>query len=455
MSPIQPDPPASLERGGPAKNDSKTIFGWCMYDWANSAYATTIMVGLLPAYFAEVVVGREGFVLGKTTYAADTLWAFTVGLATFIAFITAPVLGAIADFSAARKRFLLSFAYVGCLFSLLLYFSESGDVAQTLLFFTVAQVGFTGANVFYDSFLPRIASDDQMDWVSGKGYSYGYVGGGLQFALALALVALHDTFGVTQAQAVRLGIVMAGVWWAGFSLFTVRYLKETDVPEPLPPRYQSWPRTLAYASIGITRTLTTTRRVGRFRHLVIFLIAFMLYDDAIQTVINLATVYGKVELQLPTVYLLLTLLLVQAIASLGALVFSRLARRIGTKRTIMLTLGLWSGVVVYAYFIQTVTQFFVLGAVVGIVLGGSQALSRSFYGSMVPEEASAEFYGFYTVFSKFAAIWGPWLFVIVKQATGSSRSAILSLIVLFVAGLILLLFVDVEKARQAKRAGAF
>ncbi len=440
---------------GAAKNDPKTIFGWCMYDWANSAYATTIMVGLLPAYFAEVVVGREGVVIGGTTYEADTLWAFTVGAATFIAFLTAPVLGAIADFSAARKRFLLSFAYTGCLFSLLLYFSERGDIAQTLLIFLIAQVGFTGANVFYDSFLPRIASDDQMDWVSGKGYSYGYVGGGLQVALALALVALHDSFGLTQAQAARLGIVMAAVWWGGFALFTVRYLKETDTAEPMPERYAAWPRPVAYAHIGVSRTLTTTRRVGRFRHLAIFLLAFMLYDDAIQTVINLATVYGKVELELPTVYLLLTLLIVQAIASLGALIFSRLARRIGTKRTIMLTLGLWSGVVVYAYFIQNAAQFFVMGAVVGIVLGGSQALSRSFYGSMVPEEASAEFYGFYTVFSKFAAMWGPWLFAIVKQATGSSRTAIISLIVLFVAGLILLVFVDEEKARQAKLAGAF
>ncbi|HXE76194.1 MAG TPA: MFS transporter [Candidatus Xenobia bacterium] len=444
-----------MASGGGEKNNPKTIFGWCMYDWANSAYATTVMVGLLPAYFAEVVVGREGATLGGTTYAADTLWAFTVGVATLIAFLTAPVLGAIADFSAARKRFLLSFAYTGCLFSLLLYFSQSGDVVQTLVFFTLAQVGFTGANVFYDSFLPRIASDDQMDWVSGKGFSYGYGGGGLQFALSLALVALHDWFGLTQAQAVRLGIVMAAVWWAAFSLFTVRYLKETDTAEPLPARYAAWPRTLAYAHIGVTRTLATTRRVGRFRHLAIFLLAFMLYDDAIQTVINLATVYGKVELELPTVYLLLTLLLVQAIASLGALMFSRLAGRIGTKRTIMLTLGLWSGVVVYAYFIQTTAQFFVLGAVVGIVLGGTQALSRSFYGSMVPEEASAEFYGFYTVFSKFAAMWGPWLFAIVKQATGSSRTAIVSLIALFLAGLILLLFVDEKKAREAKLAGAF
>ena len=444
-----------MAAAAPVKDNPKTIFGWCMYDWANSAYATTIMVGLLPAYFAEVVVGPDGVTLGGTTYAADTLWAFTVGCATLIAFVSAPVLGAIADFSAARKRFLLAFAYTGSLFALLLWFVHTGDVFRTLIFFTIAQVGYVGANVFYDSFLPRIASDDKLDSVSGKGYSYGYVGGGLQFALALGLIAGHQQLGLSVSQAARIGMVMAALWWAGFTLFTVRYLRESDEAEPMPPRYAGWPRALAYAAVGFSRTWATTKRVRRFRHLVIFLVAFMLYDDGIQTVINLATVYGKVELKLSTLSLMLTLLLVQVIATFGALFFTRISTVVGTKRTVMLTLCLWTGVVVYAYFVTTAAQYYLMGAVVGVVLGGTQALSRSFYASMVPEEASAEFYGFYTVFSKFAAIWGPWLFVVVKQLTGSSRSAILSLIALFFAGLVLLLFLDENKARQAKSAGAF
>ena len=191
-----------------------------MYDWANSAYVTTVAVGLLPRYFADVVVPPQGIRIGALTCAADTLWAVIVGAATLIAFLSAPVLGAIADFSAAKKRFLLTFAYTGSLFTILLYFCRSGDVFTTLAFFLVAQVSFIGANVFYDAFLPQIASESRMDWVSGKGYSYGYVGGGLQFALALGLVAAHDRLGLSLAEAARLGIAMAGLWWAGFTLFT-------------------------------------------------------------------------------------------------------------------------------------------------------------------------------------------------------------------------------------------
>jgi len=444
-----------MAEDGTLKDDPRTIFGWCMYDWANSAYVTTVAVGLLPRYFADVVVPPQGVRIGGAICAADTLWAVVVGAATLIAFLSSPVLGAIADFSAAKKRFLLTFAYAGSLFTLLLYSCRSGDVLRTLLFFLVTQVSFIGANVFYDAFLPHIASENRMDWVSGKGYSYGYVGGGLQFALALGLVNWHSALGLSLEQAVRLGIVMAGLWWAAFTIFTARTLREPPAQGEPPLEFRRWPRLLAYAALGVTRTWRTTKKVRQFRQLLLFLVAFMLYDDGIQTVINMAVIYGTVELKLSATNLMLTLLLIQAIATFGALVFGRLAGRVGAKPTVMLTLVLWSGVVIYAYFIQTAVQFFVLGAVVGLVLGGSQALSRSFYGSMIPEEASAEFYGFYTVFSKFSAMWGPWGFAIVKQVTGSSRLAILSLVVLFLAGLLLLSFVDVEKARAAREARAF
>jgi UMF1 family MFS transporter len=181
----------------------------------------------------------------------------------------------------------------------------------------------------------------------------------------------------------------------------------------------------------------------------------MLYNDGIQTVINLATTYGAVELKLPAWVLMGTLLVIQAVASVGALVFSRLAQRFGTKRTIMLTLVLWTGVVAYAYFIRSGVEFFILGMIVGVVLGGSQSLSRSFYGSMVPEAASAEFFGFYTVFTKFSSVFGPLLFAVIKQVAGSSRLAILSLVVFFVVGLALLALVNETKARQARLEAAF
>jgi UMF1 family MFS transporter len=439
----------------PLKDDPKTIFGWCMYDWANSAYATTVLAGLLPIYFARNVVGPEGVVIGGTTYSAFTLWGFTVGLAGLLIFLSAPVLGAIADFSASKLRFLLLFAYTGALFTLLLYFCRSGDVGKTLFFFLVAQVGFVGANTFYDSFLPHIASEERMDAVSGKGYAYGYVGGGLQFLMALGLVAGHERLGISKELAARLSLVMAGAWWAGFTLFTAKYLHEPAREVTLPEQYRGWPRPLAFAAIGVARTLATTRRIRRFRHLVIFLLAFMLYSDGIETVIQMASSYGTDELGLSPTALMVTLLVIQAVATAGALFFSRVAARIGTKRAVMVTLVLWSAIVIGAYFIKTAGEFLTLGVAVGLVLGGSQALSRSFYGSMIPEEASAEFFGFYTVFSKFSAIWGPLVLAVIRQWAGTARLAIVSLIVFFVAGLILLAFVDETKAREARSKDAF
>ncbi len=421
-----------------------------MYDWANSAYITTVAVGVLPTYFASVVVGPEGLRIGGSVYSATTLWAFVIGFASFITFLIAPVLGAISDFSASKKRFLLTFAYAGALFTLLLYFCGSGDVYLTLVLFLLAQVGYIGANVFYDAFISEIATDDTMDAVSGKGYAYGYVGGGLQFAFSLVLIAGSGWIGISQTTAARIAILTAAVWWAGFSLFTARYLHEARKAAPVPPGYGPKLRIIDYISIGLSRTITTTRKIGQFPHLVLFLVAFMLYNDGIQTVLDMATIYGTEELNLSTTTLLVTLLVIQIIATVGALVFSRIAARIGSKRAIMITLALWSGVVIYAYFIQTAAEYFALGVVVGIVLGGSQALSRSFYGSMVPEEASAEFFGFYTVFSRFSAIWGPLTFAVIRQWAGSSRLAIVSLIFFFVAGLVLLAFVNEKKAREAK-----
>ncbi|HEX3036226.1 MAG TPA: MFS transporter [Thermodesulfobacteriota bacterium] len=440
----------------PVKNNPKTIFSWCMYDWANSAYVTTVAVALLPVYFSSVVVGSDGVTIGGTNYSATALWGFIVGAAAFISFLLAPVLGAVADFTNAKKRFLLFFAYTGSLFTLLLYFSKAGDVWSTMIFFFIAQVCFIAANVFYDAFLPQIATDNKMDMVSGKGFSYGYVGGGLQLALAFGLVAVHDKFGISQTQAVRIGILGAGLWWAGFTLFTAKNLREPYHKSTLTESYRKSRFTpAAYAAVGVSRLIQTAKRVRMFRHLVLFLFSYMLYNDGIQTVINMATIYGKDELRLSTTVLLITLLIIQGVASLGAILFSRLAELTGTKKAVMVTLLLWSSIVVYAYFITTTTQFFAIGIMVGIVLGGSQALSRSFYGSMIPEEASAEFYGFYTVFSKFSAIWGPFVFAIIRQTTGTARNSILSIIIFFIVGLVLLYFVDEGKAREAKLSAVF
>ena len=433
------------------KNDKKTIFGWCMYDWANSAYITTAAVALLPNYFAKAVVGEAGVDIFGTNMSATALWGFMLGGAAFLVFLFAPVLGAIADFSSVKKRFLASFAYMGSLFATMLYFCGSGDVGLTIMLFMITQVCFVGGNVFYDAFLPQIASEDKLDSVSAKGYAFGYIGGSLQFAIALGLVAMQET-PENQAMAARIGMAMTGIWWAGWTLLTMKYLKEEKTPYELPEAYRNRPKVVAYLTLGINRTLSTAKRVGRFKHLTLFLVAYMIYNDGIHTVTSMATIYGTEELKLSTTELMVTLLLVQVVAIAGALIFSRLANRIGAKRSVMCALVLWSGVVTYGYFIHTATEFFVLGIVVGIVLGGTQALSRSFYGAMIPEGASAEFYGFYSVFSKFSSIWGPVTFGFIKQITGSARLAIISLMVFFIVGLILLKFVDEEKAKADKLA---
>ena len=434
------------------KNDRRTIFGWCMYDWANSAYITTAVAAVLPNYFAKEVVGEAGIDLFGMNVTATTLWGYMLGSAAFLVFLFAPVLGAIADLSSAKKRFLAGFAYTGSLFATMLYFCKSGDIGLTVVLFIGSQVCFVGANVFYDAFLPQIASEDKLDSVSAKGYAFGYIGGGLQFSLALGLVAMHEAVGISLTMAARIGMTMTGIWWAGWTLLTMKYLKEVKTPHELPEKYRNQPKSVAYFALALNRILETAKRVGRFKHLTLFLIAYMVYNDGIHTVTSMATIYGTEELKLSTTELMVTLLLVQVVAIGGALIFSRLANRIGAKRAVMFALVLWSAVVIYGYFIHTATEFFVLGMVVGIVLGGTQALSRSLYGAMIPEEASAEFYGFYSVFSKFSSIWGPVTFGFIKQVTGNARLAIISLMIFFIVGLILLAFVDETKAKADKLA---
>jgi UMF1 family MFS transporter len=310
-------------------------------------------------------------------------------------------------------------------------------------------------NVFYDAFLPHVASDKKMDAISARGYAFGYIGGGIQFAIALALLSLHDKLGLSREHAARVGIAMAGIWWIVFTFISMRFIREAPASVVLPEKYRGKPWPLAYLAIGVSRTWRTTLAAVKLKHLVLFLLAFMFYNEGVQTVINMATIYGTKELGLDATALMLTLLIIQFVAMGGALVFSRIAGWVGTKRGIMLSLVIWSGVVVYAYFINSVKEFFALGILVGLAMGGVQSLSRSLYGSMVPEEASAEFFGFYTVFSKFSAIWGPWTFALITHFSQSARTAIVSLIAYFVVGVILLALVDETKARSAKTAGAF
>ena len=426
----------------------KNIFAWYMYDWANSAFATTVIAALLPIYFATVIVPSNGWVFKfysiEILTNATTLWGFLSGTTALFVFLTAPILGAIADIAESKKKFLMTFCFGGSLFTTLLFFSQSGDVWMTMIFFFLANTCFISANIFYDSFLPHIASRSKIDQISGRGYAYGYLGGGLQFLICIILILTHNKIGIEKTMAVRISLLFSGVWWAGFSIITLVWLHEPGKNKTSPQQSKAKNNSWTYLRSGISRTWNTILSVKKHRNLTIFLIAFMFYNDGIHTVIRMATIYGKDELGLKNQTLMGTLLLVQFIGIGGALLFSRISKTFGSKKILIFVLFLWLGILCYAYLMTSALDFWILGMAVGLVLGGSQAISRSLYGSMIPVNESAEFFGFYSVFEKFSAIWGPLVFGIIRQITGTSRLAILSLVGFFIIGIVLLCFVKEE-----------
>ncbi len=429
--------PEQSEAGLTAE-DKRQVFGWAMYDWANSAYVTTVAVAVLPAYFAAAVVPEGGYEILGQRLAATSLWGYAVSFSSLLVFVLAPFLGAMADFSATKRKMLAMFCGLGSLATMALLFSGPGLVLLTLGLFILAQIGFTGGNVFYDAFLPHVAPPHLRDRVSGKGFAFGYCGGGLQFALSLGLIAGHKQLGLDYGFAARLAMAFAGIWWGGFALLTFARLREGAEAQPLPEALKGMVRPLAYLRMGAARVKGHTGHLRAQKPLLLFLVAFLFYNDGIQTVISMATIYGKEELKLSTTTLMLTLLLIQFLAIFGATGMSRLSERIGTRRTLMIALVIWCCIALYGVLLKEAWQYFVLGGAVGLVLGGSQALSRSLYSRMIPKDASAEYFGYFSVVSKFSSIVGPFVFAVITQTTGSSRGALLSLILFFVVGLSLL-----------------
>ena len=432
------------------KNDPGAIRGWVTYDWANSAYATTILAAVLPAYFASEVVGdREVELLGRLWTGQD-LWALTVGFGPLVMFLATPILGAIADYSASKKRFLTVFATWGALFTSLLFFAMSGDVVLTLGLFLLAHLGFVGANVFYDAFLPDLTTDDTIDMVSSRGFAWGYIGGGLHLLASLGLIQGADAglIPLDPILATRIALGSVGIWWLAFSVKALRGIPETGHSSILPG--QPKPGWAEYARIGFSQTIKTTGRVFRDRPLLVFVVAFILFNDGVQTTIAMASIYATETLELGITIVIVAVLLVQFVAFFGAMAFGRYSVRVGTRRALLTSIMVWASVSVAAFFLPVgaAVPFLVLAILIGFVLGGTQALSRSLYGSMIPEEQSAEFYGFFSVFSKFSAIWGPWIFALVRQTTGSARWAILSIALFFVVGGLLFRKVDIEQGRS-------
>ena len=405
--------------------------GWYLYDWANSAFATVILAALLPVYFADAVVPAGGLRAFGLEWNATSLWGYASGLSALLIFLVAPQLGALADASRQRRRWLLGFMLPGALCTALLVTVGPGDVARCLILYVCAASAFVGANIFYDSFLPHLGAPAEHDRISARGYAWGYLGGGLIFLLDLILVQAHASLGLSQVWAVRIALASAGLWWGGFGFLAWRWLEEPAMAAA--PRGQG-----SLAREAWKRVMETIREIGHRRDLACFLLGFLCYNDGVQTVVKMASIYGADELGFSTGTLLGTLLMVQIVGIGGALLFARLAGRMGCRRALLLSLVLWLGIVVWGFLIEEAWEFWALGAGVGLCLGGTQALSRSYFTRFIPAGRSAEYFGFYSVFAKFSAVGGPLLFALIRQLAGSARYSILALGLYFVLGLALL-----------------
>ncbi|MEN8234962.1 MAG: MFS transporter [Actinomycetota bacterium] len=433
------------------RNDSRTIFGWAMYDWANSAYITAGSI-IFAIYFGDTIFPDEGLTVLGLHVDAEAFFGVLVGLGALLLFIAMPVLGAIADYSNSKKRLLRSFAYTGSIFAVLMAVPGADDLGLAIFVALLAQISFVSANVMYEGFLPELTTPDTIDRVSAKGFALGYAGGAIHLVLSLVLLSFAEPMGIAETTAQRLVMVSAGVWWAAFSVFSLSRLRDAGERRSLPSRFGTSGRFGGYVRLGIDRTWKTSRQLTRFPQLLLFVVAFLFYNDGVQTVIKITPVYASETLELSATTIASVFVVIQFVAFFGALLFGRLSATLGTKWAILVSIGGWTLVTVGGYLLpegETI-PFLGVGALAGLVLGGTQALSRSLYASMIPEDASAEFFGFYSVFSKFSSIFGPLIFAAVGIATGSARLAILFLTAFFIIGGLLLARVDVEKGRASR-----
>jgi UMF1 family MFS transporter len=413
----------------------RPVVAWALYDWANSAFATTVMAGFFPVFFkqywnAGVAATESTFRLGLTN-----------GLGSLLVALMAPVLGAIADRSSARVRMLMGFTVLGAASTAGLALAGEGQWQLAALLYLAASLGFWGGIVFNDSLLLHVAEPEEYDLVSGYGYALGYLGGGLLFAVNVAMTIKPEYFGLADASAaVRASFVMVGIWWLLFSLPLAFHVREKRSVQAVAPG-------LAVRR-GFQELLGTLHEIRRYRPVLWFLAAYWLYIDGVNTVMKMAVDYG-LALGFEATDLVAALLLTQFVAFPAALAFGWLGKKIGARRGIFLALTVYAAVTCYAYFIQEARDFYLMAVAIGLVQGGVQSLSRSYYGRLVPAGKSSEFFGFYNMMGKFAAVLGPLLTGIVARLTGDSRLGILSILLLFVGGASLL----VAAARSERRSG--
>jgi MFS transporter, UMF1 family len=417
----------TLERLGLHRRELRA---WAMYDWANSAFWTTVIVAVFPPFFSDYAAA------GLSPAAARFAWSTT--FAVTVVAVLGPILGAVADYRAVKKKLLAVFMAVGVVATLLMATIDRGNWMYAALLFVVANIGVAASQVFYDSLLPHIASPAELDRVSTSGFALGFLGGGVLLLVNLAWILSPATFGLPDTvAAIKLAFASVAFWWLIFSIPLLR-----RVPEP--PRLLEADETAGENSIraALVRVWETFHELRGYRQAFLMLVAFLLYNDGIQTIIRMASIYGA-EIGIDRNAQIAAFVVVQFTGIPCSFAFGSLAGRIGPKRAIYLALGVYIGISILGYFMTTTWQFFALAFLVGTVQGGSQALSRSLFARMIPKHKSSEYFGFFSVFEKFAGIFGPALFATSVTTFGSSRAAVLSVILFFVAGAAVLTRVDV------------
>ena len=419
------------------KNNKRTIFGWSMYDWAKSAYETTTLGAVLPVYFVSVVVPEEGFEFRGSIYTGAEVWGFAIGSALFIFFLIMPTIGAIGDMSGNRMKFFKVFAYGGAVFASSFYFATSGDVIFTLVIYFLAQFGATGSNVFYDSVLKDITTDDTIDAVSARGYALGYLGGGTQLIMSFVIILFGpDLLGIDTALASRIAISLAGLWWLIFSVFSFSRMNIVETNSEK-----------SSISGAYSRNFKTLKKIKKFPFLMYFLIAYIFFWDGLQTLINMSAAFFTEVLLLDQTQVLIVFLVVQFVAYFGAKLAGRLATKIGQKNVLYYTMFLLFLVGNAAYFVpeKQLIPVVLMGVVTAMGMGGLQSVSRSVYAAMLSKGAEGEFMGFFSVLSRFSAIWGPLIYAYVSASTGNPRLSLPVITSFFLIGALLLRTVDMDK----------
>jgi UMF1 family MFS transporter len=423
--------------------NKKIVDSWCMYDWANSAFATTILAAVLPIFFRRVAAST---LPAGETHLATSIWGYTAAASMLIVAAVSLLLGPVADYGSAKKRFLAAFTGIGVLSTSFLALTGRGDWPWVAVLFILGEIGFGGGEVFYDSLLPHIGGPGEFDRISVRAYAFGYLGGGILLAVNIAMIflipgtVLEAGGKPVPVLGMQLSFLSVGLWWAVFSVPLFR-----NVPEPAAGKNKLMGvNPLAVAGERLSNTF---RDLRRYKQLFLFIVAFWFYNDGIGTIIKMAAAYGD-EIGIGTFDLVGALLMIQVVGIPFSLLFGRLAGRIGAKRSILIGLGVYVLISIGGFFMTKAIHFWILAFVDGLVMGGTQGLSRSLFASLVPKEKSAEFFGFYNISGKFAGIAGPAVFALAGQLAKTSRFGILSLVGFFVIGGILLMKVDVEEGKQ-------